>query len=292
MKKILINCLSMLLLISQALHAQYIPEYDSALRFHVLSKTFEAAVSTHQQVVNSDTGEGGEANAFRRWVEWADNRRSLGAAEGEDIFWPYSMESMSYIENPGFYCIGSSTATPNWKCVGPYVNYYYSNSTSVEYAGRVDFVWCDEDDQAHILASANTGGLWETHDTGHKWKCITDNATIGVGNTKIPGTVGITYLAVNPQNNNNIFLQLGVSGSTGVSYGYNMGLMFTENGGASWQLDTFYRHILGAGPTAGLQKAPAPTTNSRELLGLARSDHHGSATCRFRFHGCGSGERC
>lgn len=226
--------------------------------------TFEDAVATHMAMLDttgSDTSEGGRGNAFTRWYMWADNRRSI-CPVGEDIFAPLGRELMHYLTTPTGYCAAMSPYTPNWKCIGPYNNYYGSGVQ--DHAGRINCVWANPNNIAHMRAGANSGGLWETRDTGHTWRCITDRVTTGAYGTQIPGTVAVSAMAVSPLDTNEIHLRLSTIATSGKSNGYDMGIIHSFDGGQHWYHDAVFRSILDPlafpdfleGATVGMKFVP------------------------------------
>jgi len=201
------------------------------------------AVDTTEDTSGNDTSEGGRGNAFTRWYMWADNRRSI-CPVGGDIFAPLGRELMHYLTTPTGYCAAMAPYTPNWKCIGPYNNYYGSGVQ--DHAGRINCVWANSNNIAHLRAGANSGGLWETRDTGHTWRCITDRVTTGAYGTQIPGTVAVSAMAVSPLDTNEIHLRLSTIATSGKSYGYDMGIIHSFDGGQNWYHDAVFRSTLDA----------------------------------------------
>ena len=217
---------------------------DSALRYRLATMTFEDAVVAHMAMldsIGSDTSEDGRENAFNRWYMWADNRRSI-CPVGEDIFAPMGLELMHYLTTPTGFCGSMAPYTPNWKCIGPYNNYY--GAGVLNHAGRINCVWANPNNIAHIRAGASTGGLWETRDTGHTWRCITDKVTTGTFGVQIPGTIAVSAMAVNPTDTNEIHLRIGTIGLSDKSYGYDMGIIHSFDGGQHWYHDVTFGSIL------------------------------------------------
>jgi hypothetical protein len=90
-------------------------------------------------------------------------------------------------------------------------------------------VWADTGaDSNYVLAGSQFGGLFKTADGGKHWQCITDNAPL------FNGVMGVTHIAVNPLNNNTIYLSI-----TGG------GILESYNGGGTWAVET-----ISTNPTA------------------------------------------
>ncbi|MGV3598057.1 MAG: T9SS type A sorting domain-containing protein [Bacteroidota bacterium] len=94
----------------------------------------------------------------------------------------------------------------------------YQNGT-----GWMSAIWIDPNNTDHMLAGANSSGLWKTTDGGLSWESISDNLFDGIG---------INYIEVDPSNSNVIY----VAPSLGSIKG--LGIWKSTNGGVSWaQLD-------------------------------------------------------
>jgi hypothetical protein len=116
-------------------------------------------------------------------------------------------------------------------------------------AGRMVSIWINPSDTNHILAGAAAGGLWETENSGVTWRNITDNVDYGL----VPGTMGITNIAVHPTNPNLVYIATGTNRSFTISMGYeeySMGLVYSpdyvKGGSPSWYVDGTYRSITSS----------------------------------------------
>ncbi len=179
----------------------------------------------------TDTSEGGSVNGFRRWIDFYSNRVSVDAPADSNMLMPVTKALAYYMNNQFLYCNSNhGTFDGNWTCIGPFNDYYGPGIT--ERQGRIDAVWVDPDNMAHILAGAIMGGLWETQDTGHTWQNISD-PTVNNGSL-IPGTMGVTQIVVNPLDNDYIYTVLNSDALTGR---YAMGLAYSPDGGQTWNAD-------------------------------------------------------
>ncbi|NDC39948.1 MAG: hypothetical protein EBZ77_00080, partial [Chitinophagia bacterium] len=231
-----------ILLIFIALTTSVNAQLDSALRYRRIATPFNVAVQNAQQRLQTtnptDTGEGGEYAAFSRWAERMGNHVANDAPADSDMYLPAAMGAIKLMTNPNFYCSGSVPAV--WSCLGPFNDYY---GTGTEYSGRVDNVWCDPNNDSFLLATSLSGGVWQTNNQGHSWHCISDGAPVGPNGVQLPGTVSVRVMAVDPLNRNNIFLQTATPDFGDKSWGYGTGMVFTTNGGASWQADTSFNRL-------------------------------------------------
>jgi type IX secretion system substrate protein len=217
MKKILTGILLLLLCCAVNMHAQILDLTPPSLQLQSVTTTMQA------HLASADTMEGGgldHLNYFK--ALWGGRVYANDSASGHDMFSAYFhglREAMEARMSGGMAC--GSGWQGNWQAFGP------DSLPGDQKIGKIDAIWADTGNLGYILAGA-TGGLFKTTDTGHNWHCITDNALINGGVTGIGG------IAVNPLNNNTIFL----------------GTYVYEEGSVSFAVfsDSFYNYLtLGAG---------------------------------------------
>lgn len=230
--KHLVFCLLILFPLAAFCQGQYVDISSPSVRFD------SAANYIMSKILNDypdDTSEGGQVNAFRRWVDFSGNRIALDVPADSSMFKPAGIGLLNYLQNKNTYCINDTTLfVGNWKCMGPYIDYY--GPSKKEYQGRIDAIWVNPNNPDTILAGANAGGLWKSIDGGENWFNITDPSP--TNGSLIPGTMGANKLAVNPLDYNNIYIAANIEATSKKSTGYAMGLFYTEDGGASWNYDT------------------------------------------------------
>jgi len=259
MKQTIFLCL--LMAFSSIASAQ---NYDSATRY-LLSPSFSVAVDTlvaRAVAANpTDTGEGSKMMALSRFKNFMGSRISYDVAAGTDMYAPMSMALSTY----SLYS-GSCSSLSNWQPLGPFTNYYGVDSPAVEHQGRINSIWVNNL-SGTILAGADGGGLWRSYDNGNHWRNITD----GLGANNILGMPGVTCVAVNPMDTNIIYINLKMFTQYAKSQGsYDLGLVYTTDGGAHWQTDTaFADTVISVLPEVekvaympGTQKLFAITQNS------------------------------
>jgi len=114
---------------------------------------------------------------------------------------------------------------PQWKSHG--VNKF--NNMSGHYSpgvGRIDRVAVDPTDSRIMYIGAPSGGLWKSYDRGLNWVPLTDN---------LP-TLGVSGIAINPQNPNEIYIS---SGDGDGGYTYTSGVFKSMDGGETWNITGF-----------------------------------------------------
>lgn len=118
-----------------------------------------------------------------------------------------------------------SDLVSNWNSVGPFYDDSYSN------IGRVVSVWVSPDDPDYLLAGTRSSGIWRTSDGGEHWENLT--------NYQLPA-VGIEAMAVHNNNTGTtsddyIYASTRFNGNE--SSIYNIGIIYSEDGGSTWQYD-------------------------------------------------------
>jgi|GEM_PF-1378271 len=210
---------------------------DSAMRFKMSAMSYQEAMQAKSQLLNdaapSDTGEGSTVGAFLKRAVVRQAYTDPYTATGGDLF---SSAHTAYLTSmtTNNYCL--SSAGGNWKCLGPFKR---NSNTHHDNQGRVDAVWIDPNDSLIILAGTY-GGLWKTTNGGQSWHNISDNHSTGYGSSDhIPGTMGVIELAVNPIDNNVIYIFMASWSGIGT------GAAYTTDGGATWRSDPDFNTLIG-----------------------------------------------
>lgn len=104
----------------------------------------------------------------------------------------------------------------NWTGMGP-----SSSSSGYSGIGRVNCIAFHPTNSSIIWLGTPAGGLWKTTNGGSTWVPQTDNLTV----------IGITAIAIDPVNPNNMYI------ATGDAFGWHtntIGILKSTNGGVSW----------------------------------------------------------
>ena len=210
---------------------------DSALRYQKYQMPFLSAVENKiaemQTEEPDDTTEGSMVNEFSRKTKYIKKYLSTDAPQDSDMLYPAYQSMLRFIMQPDAYCIGGGG---HWQNVGPFTSYY--SYEVVENQGRVNAVWASATHPDSVVA-ATYGGLWRSNNGGHSWHNISDGASIGASGNKIPGTMGMVKLAVDPLNHDSISVFLADWGGIGI------GIAHTGNGGDTWYFDTSFNSTAG-----------------------------------------------
>ncbi|MBA3830176.1 MAG: T9SS type A sorting domain-containing protein [Taibaiella sp.] len=184
----------------------------------------------------ADTTEGGDREAFQRWMMFSGGRISNNVSVGSSVMSPGAYAMSTYIQHLSSYCSNSGYAG-NWKCVGPFTNAF----DTLQYQGRIEHVWVDPADNNKIIAGSNSGGLWKSNNGGHSWHNISDPS--GNNGLIIPGTMGINTFDVNPLNHKIIYVGMGQGAVPQNSWPYGLGIAYTKDSGTTWKLDTNFNNV-------------------------------------------------
>jgi len=191
---------------------------DSAMSYQMPTLPYNEAraakISALQAVAPFDTSEGGYINEFGRKSAFNEDLRCTNAPNGADMFAAYRQVMRGYMTGTNSFCDAGSG---NWKCVGPFNNCY----GTFENQGRADILWVDPNDTSHLLVGT-FGGLWRSRNAGLSWHNITDNVASGYSGDRIPGTMGVIAMDVNPLDTTLIYLFLSEWGGIGFGAAYSI----------------------------------------------------------------------
>lgn len=167
----------------------------------------------------------GEATRLERWMwRMTPRTRSSGAFPTSDIL---LRELQRYEATHSRLTDDATLAAPfgsgNWTPVGPFgfEDPIEKNGGS----GRVSVIRFHPFDSNTIFIGTPDGGMWKTTNAGTNWTPLTD---------QIP-CLGVSDIAIDPKNPNNIFIATGdakVPGMYGNPYSY--GVLKSNNGGRNW----------------------------------------------------------
>lgn len=217
-----ILALLFLVLFSSRSIGQTLPEYKTMLNQGVPYNAVKAAVeSSIDSIMVNDTTEGSEMNEYQRWLGFWNGR-----AYGEDGITPGS--AVQYKKAMfNYYNLNScqnNSDTPEWEFLGPTRITKPNTNIPVSVIGRVNAVAMHPSNTNVMYLGTSSSGVWKTANAQAPepvWANISDG--YGFDN------IAVTDIAIDPSNPNKIYVSTGP-----VSYGYGIGVLVSNNGGASW----------------------------------------------------------
>ena len=181
---------------------------------------YEIKAAAREYFKDKDQGIETEYSRYMRW-EWAVENRvypsgDLSLLNGNNLF-----NEIRLFEEVA----PRLKSQPQWTNHGvkKYDNIAGHYSPGV---GRIDRVAVDPTDARIMYIGAPSGGLWKTYDSGKNWVPLTDN---------LP-TLGISGIAINPKNPQEIYIS---SGDGDGGYTYTSGVFKSVDGGESWDITGF-----------------------------------------------------
>jgi hypothetical protein len=123
--------------------------------------------------------------------------------------------------------LAAGTFNGNWQNIGP--------KSELMIQGVALDVWVDPDDVDHIIACFENSGLWKTRDGGQHWNCVSDVFLSS-------GTIGASKIAVNPFDNDEMYLATYLEGIGGHrdyvnAWRYGQGVWHSVDRGDTWTLE-------------------------------------------------------
>ncbi len=184
---------------------------ESNRNFYDIQKSFNAYWETHDQ-----TEKGNGYKAFKRWEYMVEPRvypsGDLGVLNQN---WT-NFEAFAK-KNPTYKLMSSST----WTAVGPMGNLAGLVGGLPRKAGRDNFITFHPVNTATFWCGAPAGGLWKTTDGGQTWST----------NTDLLNVIGCSDMAIDPVNNNIMYLATGDGDGTDTK---SIGVLKSTDGGQTW----------------------------------------------------------
>ncbi|MBS1652114.1 MAG: T9SS type A sorting domain-containing protein [Bacteroidetes bacterium] len=180
-------------------------------------------------MVHPDTSHDGKKETYERWETFWQKRVGSTNPLENGTFLPAYKAAYAQMNLP--ICFNSGSYSANWVELGPGIN-----PQSLQTQGIVNAVAFDPINSNIFYAGTTNSGLWKTSDGGTTWVCLTENL-------RLPG-LGINFIAINPNNSNEIYIATGTTRPDNHSYG--IGILKSTNAGLSWATTG-----LSFGPTIG-----------------------------------------
>lgn len=194
---------------------------DPNSNFYDVQKTFEKdwdhkekelsreKKNSHNNMTEEENEKAGWIQ-FKRW-EWMKKFRSYPSGNllpPDDYF--FALEKKKLL----------TTLSGNWSFIG--MTDTQGNAGGYSGVGRVNCVRIDPVNTNIIYAGTPSGGLWKSTDAGNTWI---------IWNTDGLGSLGITDLAIDPTNNQVMYI---ASGDRDGSSTYGLGVLKSTDGGVTW----------------------------------------------------------
>ncbi|WP_339753919.1 T9SS type A sorting domain-containing protein [uncultured Winogradskyella sp.] len=154
---------------------------------HTVESIVEVA-ELHFDSVGRERGTG--YKPFRRWQYFAERAMDeTGKLKSSEFYYNELQDYNARTNNEG---LASRTVVGTWEEMGP--TYWNASAGWNPGVGRVTSIAIEEGNLDHIIAGANTGGVWKSMDGGSSWTVLTDNlANIDVYALAIDPLINMTY---------------------------------------------------------------------------------------------------
>lgn len=143
---------------------------------------------------------------------------------------------------------------------------YTWQNAAIGAGGFVDGIFFDPHNQNVIYARTDIGGLYKTTDGGNNWQQLLDfvgNSTSTSGNGTQQQEIGVLSFAIDPENSNNIYADVGEYSGT------NGAVFYSTNAGQTWSQTNLSFYVGGNsnGRGDGEQIAVDPNDSNVVFLG-------------------------
>ena len=112
-------------------------------------------------------------------------------------------------------------SSANWVAKGPINTPIILSNNKKRGNGRINCIAFDPVDPDIIWVGSPSGGLWQSLDGGSNWSTNTDNLPV----------MGISHIAINPDNNQIMYI---VTGDANADDTYSIGILKSIDGGLNW----------------------------------------------------------
>ena len=119
------------------------------------------------------------------------------------------------------YANAKSSSTANWVSKGPINTPIIMSNGKKRGNGRINCITFDPVDPDIIWVGSPAGGLWKSVDGGSNWTTNTDDLPV----------IGISHIAIDPNNNQVMYI---VTGDANATDTYSIGILKSTDGGLTW----------------------------------------------------------
>lgn len=157
---------------------------------------------------------------FKRWeYHWSHYLNNDGSIAPASKLWEAWKQKKELDNNSRT----NRTDLSNWTPMGPFENSNTYNASNFKQTGqgRVNAIAVDPNDSNTYYVGAPAGGIWKSTDAGLNWQPLTDY---------LP-QIGVSGIAINPDNSNEIYI---ATGDDDAGDSYSVGVWKSVDGGNTW----------------------------------------------------------
>src|ERR1019366_6972944 len=218
MKKI-ITILIFFVFQQNLVHAQqwFQDMYDPNVNFFTVQQEFNDWWQLNKDSLQKENGEPemeGNWMLYKRW-----EHQMLPAMTASNGVRLGDFDSAAYYFNRQRNSGPVERSSAAWSYMGPQNAFRIGN---INCKGRLNCVRFDPFNSNTIFVGAPSGGLWKSTDAGQTWVLM---------NTDTLAQIGVTDIAIDPTNNQNIYM---ATGDYANNASISIGVLKSTNGGASW----------------------------------------------------------
>ena len=236
--------------------------------------TSEKTFAEYQQEFNeyweNKTPEKGQGfKQFKRWEHfWQSRLLRDGRLPSSSYIWSGIQQAKSNGSGGG-----TTKDQSLWTAMGP-SDYELTGSWSAGH-GRINVVAVDPNDPSTIYIGAPAGGIWKSTDNGQSWVVLNDQL----------GVIGVSSIAIDPNNSDIIYI---ATGDDDAGDTYSIGIMKSTDGGVNWNttgltltgnskvsnvvIDPDNSQIVYASTNSGLYKSTNAGTTFNIILAQSTRD--------------------
>ncbi len=165
-----------------------------------------------------DQGKGTGYKQFQRYLEFVGPRAYPDGIFPENANWKaYKQKEETRLK--------TSSLGANWTPMGPVDVPHGLNGGGPAGAGRINCISFHPTDPDIFYVGAPSGGVWKTTDGGSQWSCSTD---------QLPA-LGVSDLAINPQDPRILYMVTGDKDGGNSCPTYSYGILKSINAGETWE---------------------------------------------------------
>ena len=194
--------------------------YDPHVNFYNVQQEFNDwwAINKNEILRDSAKGEGEHGEAWRIYKRWEHDVAPMMMARQGNRLGAFNQAEANYYA--GRRAQSNLRSGASWTYIG--TQHSFDDGGGDSSTGRVNCVRFDPSNPNTIYCGAPSGGLWKSVNFGQSWQLL---------NTDNLGQIGISDIAINPNNSNTIYI---ATGDIANSATYSIGVLKSTDGGNTW----------------------------------------------------------